>query len=66
MRALTFILILVAVAVAAYFAYEKFNKSNIAEARRTLPTRLAAKDLRQGQPAHIQAGSGARTVDGRQ
>jgi murein L,D-transpeptidase YafK len=54
MRALTFILILVAVAVAAYFAYEKFNKSNIAEARRTLPTRLAAKDLRQGQPVYLR------------
>jgi murein L,D-transpeptidase YafK len=40
--------------VAAYFAYEKFNKSYIAEARRTLPTRLAAKDLRQGQPVYLR------------
>jgi murein L,D-transpeptidase YafK len=54
MRVLVFLLILIAVAATGYVAYEKLNDSSVAEARRTLPTRLAAKGLRQGQPIFVR------------
>ncbi|MGE0241775.1 MAG: 2-dehydro-3-deoxyphosphooctonate aldolase [Parvibaculaceae bacterium] len=55
MRILTLLLILVAVAAAAgYVAYETFTDRSIAEARRTLPTRLQARGLSQGQPVFLR------------
>ena len=54
MRILTLLLILVAVAVTGYAAYERINDTNITEARRTLPARLAAKGLSQGQPVYLR------------
>jgi murein L,D-transpeptidase YafK len=54
MRILTLFLILVAVAATGYAVYDRYNDYSIAEARRTLPTRLAAKGLRQGQPVYVR------------
>ena len=54
MRVLVFLLILIAVAATGYVAYEKLDESSVAEARRTLPTRLVAKGLRQGQLVFVR------------
>jgi murein L,D-transpeptidase YafK len=54
MRVLALFLILIAVAVTGYFAYEKYNDNSVTEARRTLPARLAAKGLAQGQPVYLR------------
>lgn len=57
MRALLTILVLIAVAVtgfAGYEIYRKANKSSIADMRRTLPMRLQAKNLREGQPVFLR------------
>ncbi len=54
MRILTLFLILVAAVVAGYAVYEKNNDDAVAEARRTLRMRLAAKDLREGRPVYLR------------
>lgn len=54
MRVLIAFLILAAVAVTGYITYERLTVQNVAEARRTLPMRLAAKGLRQGQPVYLR------------
>lgn len=54
MRVLVFLLILIAVAATGYVAYERLGDRSVAVARRTLPTRLAAKGLRQGQPFFVR------------
>ena len=54
MRILTLFLILAGVAVTGYVAYQRYNDNGVSEARRTLPTRLAAKGLRQGQPVYLR------------
>ena len=54
MRILTLCLILAAVAATGYAVYERYNDYSIAEARRTLPARLAAKGLRQGEPVYLR------------
>jgi murein L,D-transpeptidase YafK len=54
MRVPILFLFLVAVAVTGYAVYEKHNDDGIAEARRTLRMRLAAKDLREGEPVYLR------------
>jgi murein L,D-transpeptidase YafK len=54
MRALMLFLILAAIAVASYLAYEKYNDDGVAEARRTLPARLATRGLLQGHPVYLR------------
>jgi murein L,D-transpeptidase YafK len=54
MRILTLFLVLVAAALAGYAAYEKHNDDSIAEARRTLAMRLAAKGFREGEPVYLR------------
>jgi murein L,D-transpeptidase YafK len=54
MRILTLFLILVALALASYAVYDRHDGDSIAEARRTLPTRLAGQGLRQGQPVYLR------------
>lgn len=54
MRILSLLLIMAAVFVAGYAVYEKNQDDAVAEARRTLRMRLAAKDLREGQPVYLR------------
>jgi murein L,D-transpeptidase YafK len=54
MRAVKLLLILLAAAVAVIALYENFERVTLEEAQRTLPTRLAAKGLRQGQPVFVR------------
>jgi murein L,D-transpeptidase YafK len=54
MRILTLFLILAATALAGYFAYQRFNQTSIAEMRRTLPMRLSARGLHEGQPVFLR------------
>ena len=54
MRILILLLILAGAAMTGYVAYHGFNDDGVFEARRTLPTRLAAKELRQGQPVYLR------------
>lgn len=54
MRIVKLLLILGAVALAGFVIFVTFERSTLEEAQRTLPTRLAAKDLRQGQPVFVR------------
>ena len=54
MRVVKLLLILCAAAVAVIAFYEKYERTSLAESQRTLPTRLTAKGLRQGQPVFVR------------
>ncbi len=54
MRILTLFLILIAVAATGYAVYDRYGDYSVSDARQTLPTRLAAKGLREGQPVYLR------------
>ncbi len=54
MRVVKLLLVLATVLVAGVALYEGFERFSIEEARRTLPTRLATKNLRQGEPVYLR------------
>lgn len=54
MRVAKLLLIVAVFLAAGYAAYREFNRSTLEEAQRTLPTRLATKELRQGQPVFVR------------
>jgi len=54
MKVVKLLLILFAAAVAVIGLYERYEHASLAEAQRTLPTRLAAKGLRQGEPVFVR------------
>jgi murein L,D-transpeptidase YafK len=54
MRAVKLLMILLVAAVAVIALYEKFERVSLEEAQRSLPARLAAKGLRQGQPVFVR------------
>jgi murein L,D-transpeptidase YafK len=54
MRVVKQLLILCAAAIAIIAFYERDERTSLDEAQRTLPTRLAAKGLRQGQPVFVR------------
>jgi murein L,D-transpeptidase YafK len=54
MRVMKLLLVLVAVLAAGYALYWQFNRMTLEEAQRTLPQRLAAKGLTEGQPVFLR------------
>lgn len=54
MRAVKLLLVLVAAIVAGYTVYWQYTWMTLEEAQRTLPQRLAAKGLREGQPVFLR------------
>lgn len=57
MRVVKLLSVLAALLVAgaiAYEAYERYERNAVAEARRTLPGRLARSELRLGQPVYLR------------
>lgn len=54
MRVAKLLLVLVAVLGAGYAIYSQYARMTLEEAQRTLPQRLAAKGLREGQPVFLR------------